>query len=262
MLRSTVLAALWSASTVFAAPAWPQANWGVAKTASHDTVSDYFNLLAKKVDASKHLSQAPICDLAKALMPTGATPPLPAPAEDLELAHVAIGRGTQNYTCDVNQPDAAPVQIGALATLFNVSCIASIYPDLLQALPKVALQFDLPTSGLTGRMSPATMLVSGKHYFTNTTTPFFDLNTSHQQLGEAPCAKLNSSNAPTDAPKGPDGSLAVPWLRLGAEPGATGGLREVYRIETAGGSAPATCKGMPAAFEVQYAAQYWFFRTP
>jgi hypothetical protein len=76
-------------------------------------------------------------------------------------------------------------------------------------------------------------------------------------IGFAPCAKNNSVPAPAGASVGQGGvgAGAVPWLKLVTRLGATGGLEEVYRINTAGGSAPATCAGMPATFEVQYAAE-------
>lgn len=59
----------------------------------------------------------------------------------------------------------------------------------------------------------------------------------------------------------------MPWLKLQTQnPNGDvrpednkGGVREVYRVNTAGGAAPATCVGQKAAFEVQYAAEYWFF---
>jgi hypothetical protein len=170
------------------------------------------------------------------------------------LKHVAVGRGTQNYTCDINNATAAPVQIGAMATLFNASCVASTYPDLAIMLTKLALQFNLTDDEAT--LGPSNLAISGKHFFTNTTTPFFDLDRPNLELGEAPCAKINSTAAPTDAPKSPNGATAVPWLKLQTRNGATGGLQEVFRVETAGGSAPAVCGGMPASFEVQYSAQY------
>lgn len=69
--------------------------------------------------------------------------------------------------------------------------------------------------------------------------------------------------------KGPDGSKPVPWLKLQTQtPNGDvnpaddlGGVKEVYRVNTAGGAAPSTCNGMPATFEVQYAAEYWIFGT-
>jgi hypothetical protein len=263
MYGSTILVALLGASsTVFAAPAWPQLKSEVTSTGGFDAVSEYFNLLAQKVDAAKLMDYAPACDVSKAQMPTLSTNPLPSPQEGLVLKHVAIGRGTQNYTCGTDA-SAAPTLVGAVATLFNASCVASSYPDLLHALPRLALQFDLPYSASTNdKMGPTNLLVSGKHFFKNATTPFFNLDTSRQRIGEAPCSKLNSSNAPADAPKGRNGEAAVGWLRLGANTDATGNLQQVYRVETAGGSAPATCQGMPSSFQVQYAAEYWFFALP
>ncbi|KAI1165221.1 hypothetical protein F5B18DRAFT_649932 [Nemania serpens] len=258
MYGSTILATILGASAVFAAPTWPQVNSELASTGGREAISEYFNLLAHKTNAAKHQPYAPVCDVSKALMPTLSATPLPAPLAGLIVKHVAIGRGTQNYTCDTSNATAVPVANGAVATLFNASCVASTYPDVLHLLPRLALQFDLPAptaGGASAKMGPTDLLVSGKHFFTNATTPFFNLDTDRYRIGEAPCSKLNASNAPADAPKGRKGETAVPWLRLAANPGATGGIQEVYRVETAGGSAPATCAGQPAAFEVQYAAE-------
>jgi hypothetical protein len=172
------------------------------------------------------------------------------------LKHVAIGRGIQNYTCSQTNASAAPVSIGAVATLYNSSCVASTYPDLLAVLPNVALQFNL-TSNDQSTLSPSNLAISGHHFFSNATTPAFDLNTSAMNLGFAPCAKNNTVLAPAGAPvgQGDQGHGAVAWLKLITRSGATGNLEEVYRVNTAGGSPPATCAGMPAAFEVQYAAE-------
>ena len=181
---------------------------------------------------------------------------LPPPSPGLSLKHIAVGRGTQNYTCDAGNATAAPVANGAVATLFNASCIAATYPDLAKILSKVSMQFDLTPLEATAKLGPANLVISGTHFFTNGTTPFFDLDTSPIKIGEAPCAKNSSIPAPVDAPMGQQGEPAVPWLKLLTISGATGSLQEVYRVETAGGSAPKTCEDQPAAFEVQYAAQY------
>jgi hypothetical protein len=76
-------------------------------------------------------------------------------------------------------------------------------------------------------------------------------------LGFAPCAKNNSEPAPASAVMGQDneGFGAVAWLKLLTRDGATGNLKEVYRVNTAGGKPPTTCAGMPATFEVEYAAE-------
>lgn len=122
----------------------------------------------------------------------------------------------------------------------------------MNMLPKVALQFNVTDAP---KLAPSNLVVSGVHYFTNLTTPFFNLDSASAKLGQAGCSKNASVSAPPDAPKGQQGEAAVAWLKLLTRTGATGELQEVYRLETAGGSAPATCVGMPAAFEVQYSAQ-------
>jgi hypothetical protein len=188
-------------------------------------------------------------------MPSAPTP-LPPVSAGLTLKHVAIGRGTQNYTCSTTNATAAPVSIGAFATLYNATCVASTYPDLLTALPNVALQFNL-TSNDQATLSPSYLAISGHHYFSNTTTPTFDLDTASLNLGFAPCSKNNTVNAPPGAPlgQGGEGNGSVAWLKLLTRDGSTGNLEEVYRVNTAGGNPPATCAGMPATFEVQYASE-------
>jgi hypothetical protein len=146
--------------------------------------------------------------------------------------------------------------MGAIATLYNATCVASTYPDLLAMLPNVALQFNLTTIN-QATLSPSNLAISGHHYFTNSTTPAFNLDTTAMDLGFAPCAKNASVPAPAGALVGQDdtGFGAVPWLKLLTRDGSTGNLEEVYRINTAGGNPPTTCAGMPATFEVQYAAE-------
>lgn len=180
---------------------------------------------------------------------------------------MAIGRGTQNYTCDTSNSTAVPQAQGAVATLFNASCLVALHQDLASALGRAALHFPLAAAqshgsggggggGVLQQLAPSNLAVSGAHYFADATTPFFDLDVSPAwQLGTIPCRKTGSAPAPADAGRGLDGEPAVAWLKLDAKPGATAGLREVYRVETVGGSPPATCKGLPASFEVQYATQ-------
>ncbi|KAK4082168.1 uncharacterized protein Triagg1_1980 [Trichoderma aggressivum f. europaeum] len=258
MRSSTFLVSSLAIFGAQAAPALPKLDLDSIKNpaVALDSISSYFNLLASKVQLSKVQSVAPICDLSKAQMPMvdGLLPP----SAGLTVHHVAVGRGTQNYTCDASNPDAAPVAAGAVATLFNVSCIASISQDLLQKVPNMAVNFnyDAATSGPLG---PMTLPVSGHHFFVDSTTPFFNLDTTTLDLGTVPCAKNASAPAPATAAPGPSGSTAVPWLKLTAKDGATGSIKEVYRVNTAGGNPPATCQGQPANIQVQYSAVYWFW---
>jgi hypothetical protein len=172
------------------------------------------------------------------------------------LKHIAIGRGTQNYTCNTNNPSDAPKAVGALATLYNASCIVATNADLATTLARASLHFQVSQSEATQKLAPSNLAISGRHFFMGDGTPFFNLDVSTAwKLGEIPCGKNGSMPAPVDAPKGLAGETAVPWLKLNAKQGATGGLQEVYRVQTVGGSAPATCDGMPASFEMQYATE-------
>lgn len=296
MRFSIVLSAV-CAAVALAAPAYPELNIKAATPTAAEDLNEYFNLLSQKIASGKQMATSPVCDLSKAVLPVAceshparpalllgpqgetdtapiAPTALPAVSPGLVLKHVAVGRGTQNYTCDLSNSTAVPSAVGAVATLFNATCVAATYPDLLNTLPRVALAFNLSTAGAlnTGddavfpnnllpastnqRLAPGNAMISGHHFFTTTTTPFFNLDTTNfGQLGEAACAKNASVAAPADAAKGQGGEAAVPWLKLTAKEGATGRIQEVYRVETAGGSQPATCAGMPASFEVQYSAE-------
>ena len=178
-------------------------------------------------------------------------PGLATPSEGLVMHHVAVGRGTQNYTCDTTQPASAPKAAGAVATLFNATCLAAMWPDMLEKVPGMAVHFSLSDAE---RLGPVDMLVSGHHYFLDAKTPYFDLNTAHGTVGQAPCAKDNSTSAPTTAATGQAGEPAVSWLKLITLDGATDGIKEVFRTTTAGGSPPTTCDGMADHFEIQYSA--------
>lgn len=185
------------------------------------------------------------------LQPYQCTAGLPSPDEGLRVRHVAVGRGTQNYTCDTDHAEGVPKPAGAVATLFNASCVAALYPDVLSRVPGMVVHFRLEEAENLGVTA---MAQSGLHYFVDSSTPFFNLDTPNMAIGQAACAKNSSADAPAKAALGQLGEKAVPWLRLTTRPGTTGGIKAVYRVDTAGGSPPATCRDMPAKFQVEYAA--------
>jgi hypothetical protein len=206
------------------------------------------------------VSQLNIPDLDIITNPNAVSPPLPAPEPDMTLFQVVIGRGTQNYTCDLANATATPVPVGAVATLFNVSCIAADMPVLLQKLPAIALDLPIPSSN--DESSPINQDMSGHHYFLDDTTPFFNLDTALHQYGMGAMAKANASDAPSTAYVGPfgQGDGAVQWLNLVANPADTGGAwKQIYRLNTAGGVPPTSCTGLQPTIEIPYAAEYWLF---
>ncbi|KAI9844435.1 MAG: hypothetical protein M1838_002193 [Thelocarpon superellum] len=168
---------------------------------------------------------------------------LPAPTPGLTLKAVTLGRGTQNYTCANGV--AAPTQVGALATLYDLSMV----PEwLFNTLTNLAVNVPLAD------MAPLSLDAIGHHYFDSTGAPNFDLGS----IGHLIAAKQADIPAPAGAAAGPSGSGAVDWLELG-DKGTSTGLKEVYRVETAGGKAPTSCTGQPTDIYVQYAAQYFFY---
>lgn len=98
----------------------------------------------------------------------------------------------------------------------------------------------------------------GHHFFFDATTPEFNFNTSpEKQDGIVMTKKQGAIDAPSNALSGKYG--AVPWLYLTTTDGTVGNYKSVYRVHTAAGSPPKTCKGMPPEFQMQYAANYYFF---
>lgn len=225
------------------------------------TLRTYYEILGMKVEKIRDapgFPGAPECKLSITTRPI-TNPPLPTPAAGQELMHVAIGRGTQNYTCADSSSSAKPVPIGARAKLYNASCFAGPYPDLVEQMSRVALQYVVPEN--EQKFKPLGLELSGHHFFPDATSPTFDMNTRIDAFGFCIAGKKAASPAPSNAAKGPNGQGygAVPWLYLEAKAGSTG-FKTVYRLHTAGGLPPPTCDGMGPTFEVQYAAQYWFYQ--
>jgi hypothetical protein len=184
--------------------------------------------------------------------------PLPPVAAGSTLAHIAVGRGTQNYTCADSTAQSKPVAIGAVARLYNVTCLAATAPETLAYMAASALEYDLPRRE-DARLAPLKAPSSGRHYFVGG-TPLFEVGTKKETYGSISCKKDASSPAPADAPKGRGGKGfgSVPWLKLTDSGGSTG-FKEVYRLYTAGGNPPPTCEGQAKTFEIEYATLYVLF---
>ncbi|KAL1969129.1 hypothetical protein VTN77DRAFT_383 [Rasamsonia byssochlamydoides] len=183
---------------------------------------------------------------------------LSVPSPGLSLKYVALGRGTQNYTCQSDNPTTVPTSNGAVATLFDASCLAAGYPALLRDLPPALMHVTHDAAVLAaltlGQLSASRngSLVIGEHYFRDSTTPFFDFRPfGHPEW----IAAKSEESVPAPANISIDGSVA--WLKLGYKDGC--GIKEVYRVVTAGGDPPSTCKGQPQTIQVDYAAEYWFY---
>jgi hypothetical protein len=187
---------------------------------------------------------------------------LPAPT-DLTLKYITIGHGVQNYTCPPNNSAATPTAIGALATLYDITSLALLSPDLISQLPPLAASLPLTSSFIVPNTplfldNIGTFPVLGGHFFAADATPIFDLFTAGARIASKVVKKIN---APAESNTRLEGTGAVQWLALEAKQGANGtvGLSQVFRVDTAGGNPPATCAGIEGVVSVPYAAAYHFY---
>ncbi|KAL8713910.1 MAG: hypothetical protein Q9220_002056 [cf. Caloplaca sp. 1 TL-2023] len=195
-------------------------------------------------------------DLSKYHVPlSNGSASLPAPTAGFSLKAITLGRGTQNYTCAAGA-STAPVAVGAIADLLDASPLLPLFPSsqsqiILNILPEYLVSFDFAI------IENSSIPILGRHYFDAAGVPTFDLGA----IGLLKGKKIANIAAPATACKGANrkGDGAVDWLTLTEAPGSNK-LKEVYRVETAGGKAPTSCGGGAAHnITVQYAAQYWFF---
>ncbi|OJJ96544.1 hypothetical protein ASPACDRAFT_1859222 [Aspergillus aculeatus ATCC 16872] len=201
-----------------------------------------------------------------------ATPHLSPPSAHLSLKFIALGRGTQNYTCPTTSKDntsrnasATPIATGAVATLYDISCLAATPKShalrFLHALPGFTRSIPQEVLAFYAVMLSQSAII-GEHYFsssqsssstTSTTAaaamPVFDLRpaTFGKQGGRyesnwVKAKKVESVNAPGS------GGDDVPWLKMVGVEGS--GIKEIYRVHTAGGMSPATCAAHEGEFGV------------
>ncbi|RDW90010.1 uncharacterized protein DSM5745_01785 [Aspergillus mulundensis] len=196
------------------------------------------------------------CDPSSITLPSFASG-LPAPTGQKPL-YVALGRGTQNYTCTSSTSSSTPVAAGAVARLYNATCLAAALPAAIELLPALAYKLTLPSNEYDP-LPPSNFNLIGHHFFEGK-VPVFNLDTTpSRQLGIAKVKKEADLAAPSSAVRGSDDEAAVAWLYLSRTNGTIGKYSSVYRVDTAGGSPPETCEGMESSFTVEYAANYYIY---
>ena len=182
------------------------------------------------------------------------------PQPDLELKFILLGVGTQNYSC-ADGRDAAPKATGAIADLYDLGPLLTsdtiseaTVNTLIDRIPGLVLPFTDKSGKIKGNVGLPTI---GTHFFkSNPTAPVFDLT----EVDARAVVGLDSRvPAPEDAFPGKKKEGAVDWLFLTDAGESFGGVSNVYRVVTAGGKAPETCKGKKDEFTVEYAAEYWFY---
>jgi len=174
------------------------------------------------------------------------------------LTYVVLGVGYQNYTCSSSSNYTS---VGAVAEIYDISCLygepefATIQDDVYScwkgdehAKPD-NLHCDL-------RWKPVSL---GQHYFISNTTsgglsPVWDFRSSCKG-GDASDAYV--VGARVGGIPAPTGGNDVDWLQL---KGIEGKLAtDIYRVDTKGGKAPATCTPGSPDISVKYTTKYYLY---
>ncbi|WVR04100.1 hypothetical protein IAU60_001099 [Kwoniella sp. DSM 27419] len=182
-------------------------------------------------------------------VPLGDDSQLAVPCEQ-KTTHITIGRGVQNYTC----ADGAYVSAGALANLYDVSCLFTLGSQWFSA---EQIGEAVPTLLLSAMDYPdqSNLTASIKHYFVETPSaqqPGAISPKFASDIDFVTVKKTANASAPIDPAKN------VPWLQLTALDNQGTLSKTVFRLNTAGGQPPANCSNDGEAVSVQYSAMYWF----
>lgn len=171
----------------------------------------------------------------------------------MTLQYVALGVGTQNYTCNGANFVQGETGDGAFATLYDATLYLSTHTSDIPTLPATRLsqyEQDGEWQNLADLNLPI-LTVLGNHYFDFDDRPTFNLSHAF------PTRVLSAVKA--DDVKSPTVG-AIDWLYLiDNGDGITNGLKAVYRVETAGGVAPTSCDSVSTETTIPYAAEYWFY---
>lgn len=247
-LLSTILLFLHLSHTIFAVPT-------PGRHRSRDDDDDDDEGDQDDDDDDNRSNNAPLTQCSFSSPPTLPPSTLPAPGAGLSLKHIVLGRGTQNYTCA--SATSAPAPAGAVATLFDVSCLVQNPQSRLQLTNYITpTLLSMPSSQMESFLASSIPNANaGSHFFRDGTTPIFMIDTDGSSIA---AGKVAGSVAPPEA-RGNQNGAAVDWLKLARKPAELiDGIEEVYRVGTAGGRAPATC-GMVGGMTVDYVAEYWMY---
>ncbi|TFK39768.1 hypothetical protein BDQ12DRAFT_664996 [Crucibulum laeve] len=200
------------------------------------------------------------CDTASAklVLPAGQT----ALTGQLNPASfVLLGVGVQNYTCSSAGTYASA---GAVAELFDISCLSKTKPafdsvqDIAYGLWKAA-PASLTTTRVSTLLSSMKLATAGQHYFVTSPSgtgisPVWDARATSPLKGNPDAFVLAAKVANIVAPTG---AKDIDWLQLKS---VQGGLAtQIYRTDTRGGPAPATCTPGSPPISVKYTSKYWLF---
>ncbi|WWC87564.1 uncharacterized protein L201_002454 [Kwoniella dendrophila CBS 6074] len=209
-----------------------------------DPKSDIQNLVSR-------LSNYQNCQIINYSVPFNGISGLTVPNNE-RVSRISVGRGIQNYTCTQGNY----VSAGALANLFDVSCVYTMSANIIDSktvdklLPQVAYSaLSYPYSGQ--------LPIAIHHEFVDTPgsstagsiSPKFYTSIGTENVI---VKKINGVNDPINP------SINVPWLQLGALENQGTLSKSVFRLNTYKGQPPSSCTKEGEQLSVEYAAMYWF----
>jgi hypothetical protein len=169
---------------------------------------------------------------------------LPLPAADKTLKYLTLGRGIVTYECNSTIPgDDQPAYLYQNTDLYDVAPLAQNLPseDALHALVPQFCGYDY------SELRNTSMNCVGRIYnqFGHTIVNLFGFNVPEFTI-EIAWAIPSPAGHAVNGYWGLSTTLDKDW--------------EVYRVETAGGVTPTTCKGHEnSTINIAYAAEYWFY---
>lgn len=175
---------------------------------------------------------------------------LSPPTEGFELRFMAVLRGTWNWTCETSDQHSKPFSIGGVGVVIDTSKEIQKMETEEEYYDWVAELAHNPVSNFTSENF-------------NILGDFVQLEEHLGYSDFSPLAEFYGTMseiipAPADGPKGPDGSDPIIWGRFNATEGSRG-VKQIYRVKSAGGKAPATCDGLEDHLEIDFAAAAWIY---
>ncbi|KAG8808787.1 hypothetical protein FRC17_003773, partial [Serendipita sp. 399] len=169
---------------------------------------------------------------------------------------IALGVGTQNYTCSAAGTYASA---GAVATLFDLSCLVNDPLKRFATIQDDLFKLPAPARNALVSLLARTPLNIGAHYFIKNPLPNGTGNNPKfaQQTNGGAISTVLAKKAGIPAPNG--GGANVDWLQLSALEGFGQWATTVFRVDTKAGQPPASCSQVNSTITVPYAAKYYFY---
>ncbi|KAJ7828783.1 hypothetical protein B0H14DRAFT_2811499 [Mycena olivaceomarginata] len=173
---------------------------------------------------------------------------------------VTLGVGVQNYTC--NAPTLTYTSIGAVAALFDISCLdkTPVFAYIQTVAFKIwsALSAGLAATNIGSKMGAPGLL--GFHYFVPSPTgtgisPIWDFTSTGKFAGNSSAFVIGSKFGDIAAPT--DSAMNVDWLELKNLQGSL--ASKIFRIDTVNGQPPTSCAAGSADISIKYTAKYFLY---